>query len=110
MAGIAASPADLNKEILDEADQEEALGGSMTSEASPLSLLSAGSAVPYASNGTYAPSMGTGMWGLTGSAAPAGRVPTAIVNGQPVFSGNQADPFGGTLRGASARPVTLPFL
>ncbi len=100
-----ASIADLNKEILDEADQEEALGGFMTSDASPLSLLTGGSAMPYASNGSVA--LSAGPWGYAGSAAPAGRVPTAIVNGQPVFSGT-ADPFGGTLRG-SALPVMLPF-
>lgn len=101
---------DLNKDILEEADQEEAIGGAVTAEASPLSLLSTGSAIPYASMGTAAPttiSMSAGpMWG--GSAAPAGRVPTAIVNGQPVYSNNPGDPFGGTLRGpSSARPVNL---
>ena len=100
-----ASPADLNKEILDEADQEEALGGFMASDASPLSLLTGGSAMPYSSNGTVV--LSVGPRGLGGSAAPAGRIPSAIVNGQPVFSGT-ADPFGGSLRG-SAIPVTLPF-
>jgi len=82
--GVArAYPADLNKEILDEADEEEALGGSVTSEASPLSLLTIGSAVPlasmpYASMGSMAPGVSVGP-----------MLPTAIVNGQPIFSGNQ---------------------
>jgi len=96
---------DLNIEILEEADQEEALAGMVTSEATPLSLLQGGSAVPYnmSHSGTAAPSMSVGPV----LSASNGRVPTAIVNGQPVFS-DSSDPFAGTLRGMSAAPQSQP--
>ena len=86
---------DLNLGILEEADQEEALGGPVNAEATPLSLFSGNSsALPY--SGT-----------ISASAAPimgGGRVPSAIVNGQPVFSSDASDPFGGVLRGATPMP------
>ena len=87
---------DVNLEILEEADQEEALGGPVNAEATPLSLFSGvSSAPPYSGTISAAPIVG----GVSG-----GRVPSAIVNGQPVFSNDASDPFGGVLRGATPMP------
>jgi hypothetical protein len=90
---------DLNIGILEEADQEEALGGPVTAEATPMSLFSGvSSGAPYSSaiSASVAP-----MSGVT-----SGRVPTAIVNGQPVFSHDSSDPFAGVLRGTTPMPAS----
>ncbi|EKX48556.1 hypothetical protein GUITHDRAFT_151776 [Guillardia theta CCMP2712] len=86
---------DINQELLDEAAEEELTHGPFV-DSFPMMSGNYGTLMqPKTDSATIAAS-------ARGSAV-TGKTPTAFLNGQPIFSDDPMDPFGGTLQNFSSK-------